>query len=206
MSRHAPFRFFHGAPLKTDILTVSPEIRLVPVRVSDAAALSTLINENLAHLGQFMTKVVRLNTPQAAQNYLQSVVESNGAGELLEWHIFKDEELCGAIRLNHIEPENHKTSMGYYIGAGHTGQGLATLSVRAVLRFAFEELGFNRVQLKCASTNVASQRVAERLGFSWEGLLRQAELIGGDYVDHFVYGLLRHEFEARIAASLREAA
>lgn len=188
------------------MLSVAPGIRLIPVRVCDAPALSALITDNLAHLGGFLPKVVRLAPLDAAQTYLQSVVESNGVGELLEWHIVKGDMLCGAVRLNHIEPENNKASIGYYIGAAYQGQGLATSSVRAVLRFGFEQLHFNRVQLKCASTNVASQRVAERLGFSWEGLLRQAELIEGEYVDHFVYGLLRPEFAARAASSLQQAA
>jgi ribosomal-protein-serine acetyltransferase len=178
----------------------------MPARVSDAVALSSLVADNMSHLGHFMPKVVRLNTLEAAQRYLQSVVESNGEGELLEWHIFDGDTLCGAIRLNHIEPENRKVSIGYYIGAGFQGQGLATMSIRAVLRFVFEGLGFNRVQLKCASINLPSQRVAERLGFSWEGLLRQAEMIDGQYVDHFVYGLLREEFEARNPAGMRQAA
>lgn len=185
---------------------MSSTIRLLPARVSDAAALSSLIAANMAHLGRFMAKVIRLNTLEAAQSYLQAVVESNGEGELLEWHIFDGDTLCGAIRLNHIEPENHKVSIGYYVGHEFAGRGLATASIRAVLRFVFERLEFNRVQLKCASNNVPSQRVAERLGFSWEGLLRQAEMIDGEYVDHFVYGLLRPEFNARNAAFLRQAA
>lgn len=193
-------------PLKTDILTVSPALRLLPARTSDAAELSSLVAANMDHLGVFMPKVVGLNTLEAAQSYLHSVVESNGDGELLEWHIFDNDTLCGAIRLNHIEPENRKLSIGYYIGAGFQGRGLATSSIRAVLRFVFEQLQFNRVQLKCASTNVASQRVAERLGFSWEGLLRQAELIDGQYVDHYVYGLLRSEFEAAAPIPLTRAA
>ncbi len=193
-------------PLKTDILTVSPALRLLPARIGDAAELSSLVAANMDHLGGFMPKVVRLNTLEAAQSYLPSVVESNGEGELLEWHIFDNDTLCGAIRLNHIEPENRKLSIGYYIGAGFQGRGLATSSIRAVLRFVFEQLQFNRVQLKCASTNVASQRVAERLGFSWEGLLRQAELIDGQYVDHYVYGLLRSEFEAAAPIPFTRAA
>lgn len=195
-----------GVTLKTEILAISPQIRLLPARVSDAAALSALIANNMTHLGGFMPKVVRLHTCEAAEAYLQGVVESNGEGELLEWHIFTGETLCGAIRLNHIEPENRKVSMGYYVGAQFCGQGLATASIRAVLRFVFERLEFNRVQIKCASANLASQRVAERLGFSWEGMLRQAEMIDGAYDDHFVYGLLRSEFTARDAGAIPRAA
>ena len=201
------FCFLFGVDLKTEILSVTPGIRLLPACVTDAEALVALVSENRHHLATFMPKVVSLGTLDVAQDYLQSVMESNGLGQLLEWHIFSGDVLCGAIRLNHIEIENRKASVGYYLGAQHQGAGLATSSVRAVLKFAYERLGFHRIELRCASDNLPSQRLAERLGFSWEGLLRQTELIDGAYVDHFVYGLLRPDFEARsVAHTMKEAA
>ena len=185
---------------------MAPAISLIPVRLSDAAALACLVAGNVHHLQTFMPKVVGLCTVEAAEAYLQSVAGSGAEGELFEWHIFSGEHLCGAIRLNHIERDNRKASVGYYLGEQHQGSGLATSSVRAVLRFAFERLGFNRIELKCASDNVASQRVAERLGFAWEGLLRQAELVDGVYLDHFVYGLLKADFAACAAEGMKHAA
>lgn len=177
---------------------------MVPVRLEDAAALAVLVADNIGHLRTFLPRVTGLDTLAAAEEHLQCVLEAEG--ELLEWHIFSDGRLCGAIRLNHIEQDHRKASIGYYLGARHQGSGLATASVRAVLQFAFERLGFNRIELRCATSNAASQRVAERLGFLWEGLLRQAELVDGAYLDSFVYGLLREEFAARAAEGMRQAA
>jgi ribosomal-protein-serine acetyltransferase len=176
------------------------------VRLADAGALASLVADNIGHLQGFLPKVIGLDTLDAAAQYLQFAVEAGAQGELLEWHIFSHERLCGAVRLNHIERDNRKASVGYFIGEQFQGSGLATASVRAVLRFAFEQLGFNRIELRCASDNVASQRVAERLGFAWEGLLRQAELADGVYLDHFVYGLLRDDFAARAAEGMKQAA
>jgi ribosomal-protein-serine acetyltransferase len=179
---------------------------VVPARAADATALARLVADNHGHLRTFMPKVTGLQTVSAAEQYLQSVAQQSDAGDLYEWHIFAGERLCGAVRLNHIERDNCKASVGYYLGAQHQGKGLATTSVRKVLQFAFQQLGLNRIELKCASNNVASQRVAERLGFGWEGLLRQAELVDGVYLDHFIYGLLRADFEAREADALKRAA
>ncbi|MES2318450.1 MAG: GNAT family protein [Pseudomonadota bacterium] len=187
-------------------MPVAPGISLVPVRLTDAAALTGLVVDNISHLKGFMPKVVGLNTLLAAEQYLEYVVDSGAENGLLEWHIFAEDRLCGALRLNHIERDNHKASIGYYLGKQHQGRGLATASVRTVLQFAFERLGFNRIELKCASNNLASQRVAERLGFKWEGLLRQAELVDGEYLDHFVYGLLRADFNTRSSEGMRHAA
>jgi ribosomal-protein-serine acetyltransferase len=193
-------------PLKTETLAVAPGVVVMPVRLDDAAALATLVTENVHHLRTFMPKVVGLDSLPVCQAYLQGVMDAGEAGTLLEWHIVANDRLCGAIRLNHIELDNRKAAIGYYIGEKYQGRGLASLSVRAVLQFAFERLGFNRIHLQCASDNVPSQRVAERLGFAWEGLLRQAELVDGVYLDHFVYGILRDEFAAQVVSRIMQAA
>lgn len=169
---------------------------MIPAAVADAGALAALVQENTAHLNKYLPKVVTLSSVQACTEHLQYVIEAGQQDELFEWHIFSANELCGAIRLNKIELGNHKASIAYYIGERFQGQGLATASVHAVLGYCFNQLGFNRIELQCTSTNLASQEVAKRLGFTWEGMLRQAELLNGVYVNLFVYGLLREDFHA----------
>ena len=168
---------------------------MIPPAVADASALATLVQENAVYLNKYLPKVVTLSTVEACTEHLQYVIEAGHQDELFEWHIFSTGQLCGAIRLNKIEPVNHKASIAYYIGERFQGQGLASASVRAVLDYCFNQLGFNRIELQCTSTNLASQEVAKRLGFTWEGMLRQAELLNGVYVDLFVYGLLREDFQ-----------
>ncbi len=169
-------------------------VRVIPVVLADASALASLVQANVSHLNAFLPKVTGLATVVACERHLQHVIDCGDDNEVFEWHIFDEDTLCGAVRLNHIEEENHKASIAYYIGANHQGKGLATGAVRAVLEYCFTHMGFNRIELKCASTNLASQQVAKRLGFTWEGLLHQAELLNGTYIDHFIYGLLREDF------------
>jgi ribosomal-protein-serine acetyltransferase len=182
--------------LKAGILQDSDACRVAPVAFADAPALAQLVRANEAHLRAFLPMVAGLNSLPAAQAHLRHVLDATARGELYEWHIFERDVLCGAVRLNHIEADNRKASIAYYLGAGHQGRGLATAAVGAVLAHGFEVLGLNRLELKCAAGNLASQRLAGRLGFCREGLLRQAECLHGDYVDHHVYGLLRGEFVA----------
>ncbi len=160
-----------------------------------------MIQENAAYLNKFLPKVVTLSTAEACTEHVQYVIDAGKEDELFEWHIFANDKLCGAIRLNKIEMGNHKASIAYYIGESCQGQGLASSSVRAVIGYCFDKMGFNRIELQCTSTNQASQQVAKRLGFTWEGMLRQAERLDGEYVDLFVYGLLREDFHLQAAAS-----
>ena len=184
-----------GGHLKTETLRISPTVSVTPASIGDATALAALVQENIAYLKKYLPKVVTLATVEATTEHLQYLNEAGQQDELFEWHIFSDNDLCGAIRLNKIELGNHKASIAYYIGERFQGQGLASSSVRAVLGYCFNKLGFNRIELQCTSTNLASQQLAKRLGFTWEGMLRQAELLNGAYADLFVYGLLREDFQ-----------
>ena len=174
---------------------------MIPAAIADAAELASLVTENAAYLKKFLPKVVTLSTVAACTEHLQYVIDAGKEDELFEWHIFSNDKLCGAIRLNKIELQNHKASIAYYIGENCQGQGLASSSVRAVLGYCFNQLGFNRIELQCTSTNLASQQVAKRLGFVWEGMLRQAELLDGAYEDLFVYSLLREDFHVQAASA-----
>jgi ribosomal-protein-serine acetyltransferase len=62
--------------------------------------------------------------------------------------------------------------------------------------FAVENVGLHRIVVRCAVGNERSVRVAERLGFRREGLLREAHYVGGRFLDQHIYSLLRHEFTA----------
>jgi ribosomal-protein-serine acetyltransferase len=179
--------------LKTATLRIAPEITVVPASLQHASALSALVQQNIPHLKPYLPKVTGLSNIALARTHLQDVMDASRLGELYEWHIFCRNDICGAVRLHQVEPDNRKASIAYYLGAQYQGAGLATTAVRAVIAHSFDRLALNRIELRCAADNLASQKIAKRLGFTWEGMLRQAEQLDGKFVDHFVYGLLRED-------------
>ena len=66
------------------------------------------------------------------------------------------------------------TEVGYWFAPWARGRGLATEAVVAVTRWAIIDQGFERVELKAATGNLASRRVAEKAGFAFEGIERNA--------------------------------
>jgi ribosomal-protein-serine acetyltransferase len=68
-----------------------------------------------------------------------------------------------------------------------------TEACRAFVTHAFDTLKLNRVVIECASKNVRSRGVPDRLGFSLEGVLRGVEWLHDHYADHAIYGLLKGE-------------
>lgn len=168
----------------------------MPSTVSHAAALATLVTQNISHLQQYLPAVTELATVAKATAHIEFISELAMKGELFEWHVFSGDILCGNIRVKDIDNHDQKAKIGYFIGSEFQGKGIATASVRAVLAHCFTSLGINRVELRCAADNLPSIRVAERLGFTLEGVLRQDEFLNGVFTDLCIYGLLRKEFGA----------
>jgi [ribosomal protein S5]-alanine N-acetyltransferase len=78
----------------------------------------------------------------------------------------------GTIGLHLAAGDTGLAEVGYWLAREARGHGAATIAARLVSRWAFTELGIERLSLQTALGNVASQRVAERAGFTREGLLR----------------------------------
>lgn len=115
------------------------------------------------------------------------------------WAIVLDGVVIGGINLR-LDRENHVAELGYSVARQHWGKGLTTEAARAVIDAAFRaDRDLNKVRAMADSRNVASQRVLEKAGMTREGVLRQNRLVRGEAVDEVWYGLLRSEWESRIA-------
>jgi ribosomal-protein-alanine N-acetyltransferase len=70
------------------------------------------------------------------------------------------------------------------------GKGYTTAAVRAVVRYAFEDLELHRVEAACQPDNIASQRVLLKAGFTEEGRARAYLKIAGQWRDHILFGIV----------------
>ena len=101
--------------------------------------------------------------------------------------------LLGAVSLHEVRLDHGCAAVGYWLAPGARGRGAAADAVRLLARWAFAELGLARLELTCGPDNQASQRVAERCGFSREGLLRSHVPFKGTRRDSVIYSLLPGE-------------
>ncbi|WP_274365658.1 GNAT family N-acetyltransferase [Paenibacillus thermotolerans] len=84
-------------------------------------------------------------------------------------------ELVGCSGLHRIDWKARKFETGYWVRTSFAGQGYITEAVRAITDFAISDLQANRIEIRCDSRNARSARVAERLGFTLEGILRREQ-------------------------------
>jgi RimJ/RimL family protein N-acetyltransferase len=102
-------------------------------------------------------------------------------------------ELLGSISLLRLAWEHARGEVGYWLAREARGHGHTTRAVRLICTWGFEALGLDRIELLAATGNPASQRVAERAGFTREAVLR-SYIRGKDGLQNMVaYSLLADE-------------
>lgn len=80
-------------------------------------------------------------------------------------------QVVGGIGMG-LNSHDYRATMGYWVAARARGQGICTRALRLLSRHALEELEVQRVDLLTDTDNLASQRVAEKVGFQREGVMR----------------------------------
>jgi ribosomal-protein-alanine N-acetyltransferase len=118
--------------------------------------------------------------------------QRNGTGQMYFVFDAKTGDLAGGCQLSNIRQgvAQSAASLGYWMGKRHAGQGLMTDAVTALVRFAFERLGFHRIEAACLATNVASRRVLTKAGFTAEGTARKYLKINGIWQDHLLFAIV----------------
>lgn len=167
---------------------------LRPWRDSDVAGLVAACQD--PEISRF-TRVPYPYGQTDARAYLLARYDTLRAGTTASFAIVPkapaDQNLLGSISLMRLSWEHARAEVGYWLGREARGHGHATRAVRLICRWGMRELGLERIDLLAATENPASQRVAERSGFTREAVLR-SYLRGRDgRQDMVAFGLLASE-------------
>jgi ribosomal-protein-serine acetyltransferase len=171
----------------------------------DVAELHALIERNRAELCTWLQWPHEETSEQTLEFILRArAKEAEETG--LQRAIVAERRIVGMAGLPRIDWANRNAEIGYWLGAEHQGRGIMTAAVAALVEHGFERLALNRLEIRTDIENTASRAVAERLGFRYEGTLRQAYRITGDrYSDDAVYSLLASDprDDARLGGAAR---
>lgn len=168
---------------------LSEGARLRLFEESDAQPLYRLIDQNREYLARWL--------PWAAESTLESTIDfirltrrQLADNDGLQTAIVIDGQMAGAIGVHGISWSDESTSLGYWLAEEFQGRGVMTTAARAYTDHAFGGWRLNRVELRAAVNNTRSRMIAERLGFTREGVLREAEKVGERRHDLAVYSML----------------
>ena len=135
-------------------------------------------------------------TEADARRHLVEQEQARRRGEQVEFALVEPNDhdvLLGGGSLNNVDLKQGRAAVGYWLAAHARGRGVATHAVRLIARWAFEHLGIARLELTCGTDNHASKRVAQRCGFTREGVLRSHMPFKGSRRDTVVFSLLPRE-------------
>jgi ribosomal-protein-serine acetyltransferase len=173
-----------------------PGVALRLAEERDADELYALVDRNRAYLARWMPWAAQ-ETHDHVLDYIRitrtQVSENNGLNTV----ITVDGRLAGSLGMRGISWPDLSTELGYWLGEEHQRRGIVTAGVRAYLDYCFDTLGLNRVGLSAGVENTRSRAVAERLGFAFEGVQREAERLAGRAHDLATYSMLAGEWAAR---------
>ena len=168
------------------------EIRLLELR--HAAEIFAAVERNREHLRRFLPWVDLTRSVADIGAFLEKALAAYALGEEMHGGIWIAGELRGAVGHHKIKEADRSVSIGYWLDAGVEGKGVMTRSCRALLEYLFDERRMHRVEIRCATENTRSCAIPARLGFTREGVLRQAEWVNDRYLDLVVWSLLEPEW------------
>jgi ribosomal-protein-serine acetyltransferase len=173
---------------------IDHEIELRLLGLEHADEFFGLIEFNRLYLREWLPWVDKNSKIEEVIDFINSSRQHYSSNQGFQAGIWYQNELCGLVSFHNFNWENKNTSMGYWLAAKYQGRGIITKTCRALITYAFGELKLNRIEIRCAEMNQRSKAIPERLGFTREGMIREAEWLYDHYVNHIVYSILAAEW------------
>lgn len=135
---------------------------------------------------------------EATASLLAEWVKSYSDPNYYQWAIELHEngKVIGSIGILDPSCSDASGEIGYCMGKAWWGQGLMTEALTAVEAFAFEEVGFNRLEAFHSVNNPASGRVMQKGGMRFEGTARQKYVANTGAQDCSMYAVLKEDWTA----------
>ncbi len=168
-----------------------------------AARIFQTVDAEREQLGRWLPWVQYTQGMPDTVKFLQDARDLFLRGDGVHGAVWDQDEFVGMMALRVTSKLDRKGHVGYWLCKRAQGRGVITRLLGSFLSYCFQEWKLHRLELHCATDNEASCRVAIRLGFRYEGLMREAQWVNGEFADMNLYAMLEPEWRA-IAAQAQE--
>ena len=177
--------------------TVAPGIEIRQFRLADAVPTFAMVDRHRDYLRPWLPWVDHTHSPEDVREFISraSAQVEDGLGP--QTAIWVNGDIHGSLGCHPIDWPNRNCSIGYWIDPELQGQGIVTRCCIVLLGHLFEELHLHRVEIRCGTENRRSCAIPQRLGFTLEGVAREAESVGDRWVDLAVWSILDREWRQR---------
>jgi len=172
-------------------LTVAtPRLTVRPVSAADASAVAEIFSDKQTQRWLPVPQEYGLGEGLDWCTELAGERRDNGSGDHYAIVRREDERMVGCLWAKRTDRVARATEVSYAVASDARGFGVAAEAVDALTIALILEHGFQRIELRVVPGNVASRRVAEKAGFTYEGLLRNAGYVHSGRVDLEVWSLV----------------
>jgi len=179
---------------------VDGDILVRPLELTDEQSLFEAVRESIPEVSPWLGWCHENYSIEETREFLRSRADKSQGDEWYSFGVFERNgggRFLGGVGLNFINRVHQFGNLGYWVRTSVAGRGVASKASRLVARFGFEELGLHRIEILAAVSNVASQRVAEKIGAAREGVLRKRLLIRGESQDAVMFSLVPEDLQAQ---------
>lgn len=165
------------------------DFRLRPLRADDAPSIFTAIETQRTYLGRWLPFVASTLRAEQTREVVAQML-SDTANPVYTLRAGAD--FAGLIGFKSANPATRTIEIGYWLREEYQGRGVMTAAVQALCDIAFTQMEMENVEIKCATGNLPSNRIPQRLGFRLDRVELRGELLSdGEFADLNVYRLAR---------------
>ena len=175
---------------------IDDELKLRQLQPEDAEELFSVVNANRQHLREWLPWLDVNTQADHTRQFIAACLQQDAKNEGFVCAILIGGRIVGVAGYHPIRWSNKSAELGYWLSRETVGRGVMTKCCRVLIDHAFNTLGLNRVSIPAAVGNNRSRAIPERLGFTQEGVIRDAEWLYDHYVDHVLYAMLKRDWEA----------
>jgi ribosomal-protein-serine acetyltransferase len=175
------------------ILSIDDTARLELIALRHAEGLFHAVDNNRAHLSEFLPWVGNMQSVNDFTEYIKNCESLIQQGKEISFVIIENEVIIGRVGLHYINLQNKNAAIGYWLTRAAEGRGIITRSCQLLIKYGFEKCGLHRIEIKAAVDNTKSQSIPVKLGFTREGIMREAEWVNNRFLDLVLYSLLSKE-------------
>jgi ribosomal-protein-serine acetyltransferase len=168
------------------------EMKILEVR--HALSVYEAVERNREYLRRWLPWVDKTGSEADVEAFIKMSLDQFASNQGWAAGIFRGSECVGTLGFHRIDWLNKKVELGYWLEEASQGKGIITGACRAALAHAFNEWRLVRVEIHCATATEQSCAIPKRLGFQFEGVRRDGQILNGTPVDINVYSLLAREW------------
>ena len=174
--------------------TLKDEITIKMLEMRQSEEMYDFITRNREFFIEWIPFVSKIHSLSDIEVLIKNNLERYVQGIGLYYTLWDREKIIGYFLAREIDNEAKWAEIGYAIDESYAGRGLIKRSCLKLIDYLFNALDMDKIVICCAEENEKSKALAEKLGFTLEGNLRNHFVVNGTVRNMLHYGLLKEEY------------